>query len=151
MRRSSIPAAGIYFFWAGFICSISFLEAWLKFQAPGVTLPIGLSIGKLIFTTVNRVEWVFLLISSLLLFFTERKFPARFFILPASLFLILLIQSFGLLPKLNAQAEMIIAGMEQGTSPAHLLFGIVEVIKVGILLFSGYYIVKQSVRQVITD
>jgi len=47
------------FLWAGFVCAISFMEAWLKFRAPGVTLPIGLGIGKLIFAALNKVEWVF--------------------------------------------------------------------------------------------
>ncbi len=50
------------FMWMGFICAISFMEAWLKFRAPGVTVPIGLGIGKLVFGALNRVEWVFALV-----------------------------------------------------------------------------------------
>lgn len=30
--------------WSGCIVAISFMESWLKFRAPGVTLPTGLSI-----------------------------------------------------------------------------------------------------------
>jgi uncharacterized membrane protein (DUF485 family) len=33
----------------GFVGAISFMEAWIKFRAPGVTLSIGLGIGKLVF------------------------------------------------------------------------------------------------------
>lgn len=40
--------------WIGFVCAISFLEAWLQFQTPGVTLPIGLGIGKLVFGALNK-------------------------------------------------------------------------------------------------
>ncbi|RYG21549.1 MAG: hypothetical protein EOO07_02375, partial [Chitinophagaceae bacterium] len=47
------------FTWIGFVCAISFLEAWLKFRAPGVTLPIGLGIGRLVFAALNKVEWIF--------------------------------------------------------------------------------------------
>ena len=50
------PLIGIAFIWAGFVCAISFMEAWLKFRAPGVTLPVGLSIGRLIFSALNKVE-----------------------------------------------------------------------------------------------
>ena len=32
------------FIWIGFVSAISFMEAWLKFRASGVTLPIGLGI-----------------------------------------------------------------------------------------------------------
>ena len=47
--NSCIPfplALGVSFIWLGFVGAISFMEAWLKFCAPGVTRPIGLGIGK---------------------------------------------------------------------------------------------------------
>ena len=47
------------FVWAGFIGAISFMEAWLKFTAAGVTLATGLSIGKVVFDTLNKVEILF--------------------------------------------------------------------------------------------
>ena len=45
--------------WLGFVLSISFMEAWLKFQAEGVTQIIGLSIGRLVFNALNKVELFF--------------------------------------------------------------------------------------------
>ena len=36
--------------------AVSFLEAPLKFRAPGVTLPIGLAVGRLVFRALNRAE-----------------------------------------------------------------------------------------------
>jgi hypothetical protein len=76
MKKAPIPVSGIFFFWAGFVCSISFMEAWLKFRAPGVTLPVGLSIGKLVFTALNRMEWVFVFILMVLLVPHIKKFSA---------------------------------------------------------------------------
>jgi hypothetical protein len=38
------------------VLAISFLEAPLKFRAPGVTLAVGLGIGRLVFSALNRVE-----------------------------------------------------------------------------------------------
>lgn len=42
------------FVWCGCIIAISFMESWLKFRAPGVTLRIGLNIGKLVFNALNK-------------------------------------------------------------------------------------------------
>ncbi len=44
------------FIWLGMVLAISFLEAPLKFRAPGVSLPIGLGIGRLVFRALNAVE-----------------------------------------------------------------------------------------------
>jgi hypothetical protein len=40
-------ATAVTFTWLGMVLAISFLEAPLKFRAPGVTIPIGLGIGRL--------------------------------------------------------------------------------------------------------
>ena len=118
------------------------MEAWLKFRAPGVTLPVGLSIGKLIFTALNRMEWVFVFIIMIWIIPNIRKMPSRFVILSVIILLILLIQTFLFLPELNQRAEMIIAGSKPGESPVHILFGIAEIIKVLMLLYLGFYSVK---------
>jgi hypothetical protein len=49
--------AGI-FVWLGMVVAISFMEAPLKFHAPGVTLQIGLGIGRLVFRALNAAELV---------------------------------------------------------------------------------------------
>ena len=82
------------------------MEAWLKFRAPGVTLPVGLSIGKLIFTALNRMEWVFVFIIMIWIIPNIRKMPSRFVILSVIILLILLIQTFLFLPELNQRAEI---------------------------------------------
>ncbi len=115
------------------------MEAWLKFQAPGVTLQVGLSIGKLIFTALNRMEWVFVFILLIWTVPRYKKLPAKFILISGIVLFILLIQTFLLLPELNQRAEMIIAGIEPGESSVHLLFGIAEVSKVLLLLWMGFY------------
>ncbi|HLV33290.1 MAG TPA: hypothetical protein VKY57_17110 [Chitinispirillaceae bacterium] len=107
-----------------------------------MTLPIGLSIGKLIFTALNRMEWVFVLITVLLLLPARKILTNRFNVLLGSIVFILLIQTFLLLPALNLRAELIIAGTDPGGSPDHILFGIAEVGKVLILLYLGIYSMK---------
>ena len=50
---------GMAFIWLGMVLAISFLEAPLKFRAPGITIELGVGIGRLVFTALNRVELVF--------------------------------------------------------------------------------------------
>ncbi len=142
MNKTPILISGVMFFWAGFVSSISFMEAWLKFQAPGVSLETGLSIGKLIFGALNRMEWVFVFLLLIGMFPFIKKTTKKFSFLIGSVLLILVAQTFLLLPELNERAEMIIAGNEPGESPVHLFFGIAEVGKVLTLLYLGFYSLK---------
>lgn len=84
------------FTWIGFVCAISFLEAWLKFRAPGVTLPIGLGIGRLVFAALNKVEWVFAITILFSNIRTVRKISISPFYIITLLFLI--VQTLWLLP-----------------------------------------------------
>jgi hypothetical protein len=138
MQKTPVTITAILFFWAGFVSSISFMEAWLKFQAPGVTLATGLSIGKLIFTALNRVEWLFLVLLAIHSILSFKKLPLRHFYLSAAVFVFLAVQTFWLLPELSHRAEQIIAGNTPGESIAHLLFGITEVLKVITLIYLGF-------------
>lgn len=61
-KASVNPALAIQiavsFVWLGLVLGISFLEAPLKFRAPGVTTEIGVGIGRLVFRTLNAIEAV---------------------------------------------------------------------------------------------
>lgn len=52
----NVVALAVACVWLGMVLAISFLEAPLKFRAPGVTLAVGLGIGRLVFAALNRVE-----------------------------------------------------------------------------------------------
>lgn len=58
MSAAAAVAGAALFLWLGMVAAISFLEAPLKFRAPGVTLPIGLGIGRLVFRALNACEAV---------------------------------------------------------------------------------------------
>ena len=53
MNPAFAVAAAAAFVWLGMVLAISFIEAPLKFRAPGVTLAIGLGIGRLVFRALN--------------------------------------------------------------------------------------------------
>src|ERR1700751_4804208 len=55
--QTAVPVAiAAVFVWLGMVLAISFVETPLKFRAPGVTLPIGLGIGRLVFRVLNACE-----------------------------------------------------------------------------------------------
>ena len=117
--------------WLGFVLSISFMDAWLKFQAEGVTQIIGLNIGKLIFFALNKVELLFLITLGVLILPKRRAMGRENLVnIYGLLTVILLIQTFYLLPALDQRVDMIINGTPPVTSFFHFYYLLLEVIKV---------------------
>jgi hypothetical protein len=126
----------ITFLWIGFVCAISFMEAWLKFQAPGITLPLGLGIGRIVFQTLNKVEWAFAA-SILIALLLNKKTPLLNRLSFGVALCILTIQTFYLLPVLDIRASEIIAGNVLPPSQNHLYYIVIEFIKVLSLFIFG--------------
>lgn len=126
----------ITFTWIGFVCAISFMEAWLKFRAPGVTLPVGLGIGRLVFSTLNKVEWV-LAVSSAILILLGGNFQHKTAVLLLIPLLILMVQSVWLLPAMDHRAELYISGAEVPASNLHFYYIGGEILKIISLLIFG--------------
>lgn len=126
----------VCFIWIGFVSAISFMEAWLKFRAPGVTVPIGLNIGRLVFNTLNKVEWAFAL-AAIALLATELKLVYKQPLLLSVPLIILVAQTFWLLPLMDKRAAMKIGGEAVKHSYLHLYYVGGELVKVGALLTLG--------------
>lgn len=126
----------LIFLWIGFVCAISFMEAWLKFQAPGITVALGLGIGRLVFGTLNKVEWVFAIaiLLGLVLDKTRNGWVWALFIIP---FVVLVLDSVWLLPALDARAAQVIAGGLVPPSSLHIQYVVGEIIKCAALLGLG--------------
>ncbi len=123
----------IPFIWFGMIAAISFMEAPLKFQASGITLPLGLGIGRLVFFTLNKIEIAFALV--LLVAFIRQMPKPRFPVLAFGVILLLLIlQTVWLLPYLDERAEQVISGISPPFSALHLIYIGFEAVKF-LLLF----------------
>lgn len=132
------------FFWIGFVGAISFMEAWLKFQAPGITIPLGLGIGQLVFSALNSMEWVFaIVILGNLLVTKEHIFNAKYiyFFLPL---ILLLLQSIWLLPVMDTRAELIISGADVPDSVLHYYYVGMEIVKLICLFIFGLRLYKKS-------
>jgi len=122
--------------WIGMVLGISFLEAPLKFQAPNMTLALGLGVGKLVFGALNKIEMFFsVFILSWIIFQYQNINTVTFAIL---IFIISLvtIQSFWLLPILNTRVDNLLRGLEVAHSNHHFYYVAFEVMKVGFLIYS---------------
>jgi len=134
-------------YWAGFVSAISFFEAWLKFRADGVSLEIGLRIGKLVFSSLNKVELIFAALSWLLVLVASQKHktsPLSVKLLLSTVTIVLLLQTLWLLPQLSARADIIIQGGHPASSPIHLLYGILEVLKVTCLIVMAFQLTNNE-------
>lgn len=140
----SSTATAFVFLWIGFVCAISFMEAWLKFQAPGITLELGLGIGKLVFGALNKIEWVFSIIILLSMIITKQKIFKGVNLLLLFSIVIVAIQTFWLLPVLFERANLHILGLNVSSrSFVHYFYIIIEVVKVVFLVILGISLLKR--------
>ncbi|TYL53133.1 hypothetical protein [Agromyces mariniharenae] len=105
----------------GMIVAISFLEAPLKFLAPGITIPLGLGIGRLVFTALNSATGIVLVVLTLA---SLRPRPARApLVLLASIWLVYLVEVAVIRPVLNRRSDLVLAGAQApGTDWAHYAY-----------------------------
>jgi hypothetical protein len=129
----------LIFIWVGFVCAISFMEAWLKFQAPNITTALGLGIGQLVFSALNKVEItlaaIIILIQLVLNSLSLKQLLLSTFL---PVIIILSIQSLWLLPMLDERASNIIQNIKVPESHAHFWFVLLEILKVICLILYGY-------------
>jgi hypothetical protein len=112
--RIAVAAA---FMWLGMVLAISFLEAPLKFRAPGLNLRTGLAIGRIVFRALNRVEavWAITIAACLL---AEPATTTTVVAAIASI-TVLTVQLGLVRPALNRRANLVLAGID--TPARHLI------------------------------
>ncbi len=117
-------------FWLGMVAAISFIEAPVKFRAPGVTLAIGLGIGRKVFAALNFVEVVLAVVLSIAWPFANTSGWE----LLVPVLVVLLVQVAVVRPPLTKRSNRILAGEDLPRSRIHLVYIALEVIKVGLLV-----------------
>ena len=141
MSLASAVAVAVVFIWLGMVLAISFLEAPLKFRARGVTLQIGLSIGRLVFRALNTVEVVLAVVILVSTVATPPSAGAAAALAVA--FAALALQIGAVRPRLNRRSDQVLAGLDAPRSRGHYVYIGLEAIKVlalaagGILLLSN--------------
>jgi len=130
----------ISFIWVGFVLSISFMEAWVKFRADSLDLPTALDVGRHVFGALNNVERLFSVFLMVVVFyqFTDKVVVG----LGILIFTIVVAQSGYLLPELNEHAQLIMQGMQPQKSAVHMTYVVMEVLKVVSLFVLGMRQVK---------
>ena len=145
MNVPSAVAVAAIFVWLGMVLAISFLEAPLKFRAPGVTLPIGLGIGRLVFRALNTIEAV-LAVVVLAALTTMGAPPGPAITAVAVAVLALGAQLLVVRPRLRRRSDVVLAdsGAVSGSrSRAHYAYLAFEIVKVvgliagGVVLLAG--------------
>jgi len=128
-------AVALTFVWLGMVLAISFIEAPLKFRAPGVTLQIGLGIGRLVFRALNSAE-VLIAIGiggALVLSRPHTGTIVAFAIAIAAL----IAQLAGVRPRLTRRSDAVLAGENAPRSHAHYVYVALEGVKVVALIVGG--------------
>ena len=135
MSAASAVAVAAIFVWLGMVVAISFIEAPLKFRAPGVTLQIGLGIGRLVFRALNACEFVLALLVANGLIVDA---PAVGAVVAAAVAVVtLLTQVLVVRPRLASRSDAVLAGDEGPRSRAHWVYIGLELVKVAALLIAG--------------
>ena len=140
-----LPQIATPLIWFAMIAAISFMEAPLKFQAPGITLPLGLSVGRLIFFALNKIEIVLAVIFILSLLGSRtigRAAMVTFGVIVA----ILVAETVWLLPALDIRAEQVITGTGEPFSNLHLFYIALDAIKLILLFVLGTVMLKRHLR-----
>ena len=122
--------------WLGMILGISFLEAPVKFQAPSVTLSIGLDIGRYVFGIFNRIEIILGMVTLILIIMIRQQLRE---IIPLIIvWALLILQTLWLLPFLDHRVELILEGKTPEDSVLHTVYVVMEIIKVASLAIYGF-------------
>jgi hypothetical protein len=125
--RLTIPA--IMF---GMIAAISFIEAPLKFLAPGITIELGLGIGRLVFTALN-ISTVVLMVVLTVACMRPRVSRGEFGVLIA-LWAVVVLEVLVVRPMLNARTDAVLAGTADSGSILHYLYIACDVAILGLLV-----------------
>ncbi|OUC75994.1 hypothetical protein [Gordonia lacunae] len=136
MSTAAAVVTALTFVWLGMVFAISFIEAPLKFRAPGVTLPIGLGIGRLVFRALNAAEIIWaagILVAVLVGSWLGLAEPIAAVVAIAAL----AIQVAVVRPALTKRSDAVLAGHEGPRSHAHLVYVGFEVVKVVALIWLG--------------
>lgn len=135
MPSEALVAAAVAFTWLGMVVAISFIEAPLKFQAPGVTVPIGLGIGRIVFRALNIAETVLAVVLAGAVLLTGDIGAGA--IAAGLTVVILVVQLVVVRPRLGKRTDRVLAGEDAPRSRTHLWYVALETVKVPALIATG--------------
>ena len=136
MSPGPAVAVAATFVWLGMLLAISFLEAPLKFRAPGVTLQIGLGIGRLVFRALNRAEILCSVV--ILITLVVSRPPVSVIVAVGIVITSLAAQLLAVRPRLTRRSDAVLAGQNAaGRSRGHYAYVALEAAKLIALAVGG--------------
>ncbi|MGC4190688.1 MAG: hypothetical protein QM589_05945 [Thermomicrobiales bacterium] len=133
-------AAAAIFTWLGLVLGLSLIEAPLKFRAPGITRELGLGIGRLVFKTLNVCELLLVLIALVALFADDTKRSVWWTFVP--LLAIAVVQAVMIHTAMDKRAARIVQGETLPESRQHVIYIVLEVVKVVLLIATGTFLLR---------
>lgn len=127
--------------WLGMVAAISFLEAPLKFRAPGLELRVGLAIGRIVFRALNIAEVSWAVAITVCLIIDPQSVTIT--VLASITGALLVIQLAAVRPRLNRRSDLVLAcppGTDVPRSRAHHSYIALETLKVAALIALGCYL-----------
>lgn len=118
--------------WIGLILGVSFFAAPIKFTAVGVSLEQLLAVGKV---TFQAFSWIELSAFVLLVCASLRNLTRGVVAGILLLFLLLLIQKFGILPGLDTELNRTVAGETVEETNLHFVYIAIDCVKLAVLFF----------------
>lgn len=138
MEPAPAVAVAAIFVWLGMVLAISFLETPLKFRAPGVTLQIGLGIGRLVFRALNACE---LALAAVVVVSLAIQRPAVGPAVAAGVAIVtLLAQVVVVRPRLTRRSDVVLGGADGPRSRVHWVYVGLETVKVIALIIAGVWL-----------
>ncbi len=121
--------------WFGLVAAISFIEAPLKFQAPGITIPLGLGIGRLVFFALNIAEGMLLIaLFTLSLWSKALRASASRLRWVFALAVVFVLKIVIVRPPLNARTDQVLAGADPGESLWHYVYIAADLVTMVLLI-----------------
>ncbi|AHD08908.1 hypothetical protein PhaeoP75_01177 [Phaeobacter gallaeciensis] len=130
---ASQAAAAATMFWAGAAVSGNLIAAPAKFQAPSLSLPVALEVGRMQFLWIGVAEAICLL-AILLLLTAARRWPSWPLLAATAVFAL---QRLWLLPLLDIRTLAVIAGTQVEESSLHIVYVAAEILKTVCLVWAG--------------
>jgi len=129
----------LYILWSGLIIGVSFLATPVKFKASLLSRPVAIEIGKVTFCLFNKVEWGVCMIAFIFTFLSERN--GATWIFTHFLAVLLLIETFYLLPALRMRSDCVIAGEDIAPSKLHLFYITADALKIIIAMIGAWWLI----------
>ncbi|MCP1301240.1 hypothetical protein NK356_18840 [Chryseobacterium sp. S0630] len=106
----------------GVFITISFLETPMKFQVSGMTLPVALELGMMMFGISTKIQCVFLILIIAVMCISRKNYKKTDFLMVLLVVIILLLEKFWMLPVLDTRAQLLSAGKPVPPSEMHNYF-----------------------------